>query len=251
MAGARASWRQDPRSRAVAAVGLLLGLLGVLMAWILVAPESTGVTFPDGGAASASETLTAPGGGSYAFLQTQDDGTTPVGYDPCRPVRVVVNERLAPDDAEAVLSRAVAEVEDASGLDLQVVGTTDDPPLAHEDDPESPDGGWRPVQVSWTDADEVDELSGRVAGLGGSTWLDDDTGRRYVTGEVMLDAPDVTRGGLGGEVATGVLMHELAHVLGLDHVDDRGELMHPSSPRSSWGPGDRAGLAALGAVGCA
>ncbi len=220
------------------------------MAWILVAPESTGTTFPDRGVADSGRTVAAPGGGTYAFLQTQADGETPVAYDPCTPVRIVVNERLAPQDADDVLARAVLEVEDVSGLDLEVVGTTDDPPRAHEDDPDVGDG-WRPVQVSWTDADEVGRLEGPVAGLGGSTWVEEDGVRRYVTGEVMLDAPDITRGGRGGSLATAVLMHELAHVLGLDHVDDRGELMHPSSPRDGWGPGDRAGLAALGDVACA
>lgn len=248
--GQGVSWRRDPRSRAVLAVSVLVGMLGVLMAWIVIDPESTGTVFPDRGSATTGETRTAPGGGSYAFLQTQADGETPVAYDPCTPVRIVVNERRAPDDADAVLRRAVAEVEDASGLDLQVVGTTTDPPLAHEDDPEDGDG-WRPVQISWTDADEVAELEGRVGGLGGSTWVERDDRRTYVTGEIMLDAPDLVRRGDGGDVATGVLMHELAHVLGLDHVDDLGELMHPSSPRDAWGPGDRVGLAALGAVDCA
>lgn len=243
-------WRSDPRRRAVVAVAALASLLGGLMAWVVVAPESTGVTFPDGSVASPGETRTTPEGGSYAFLQTQSDGRTPVGYDPCTPVRLVVNDRLAPDDADAVLERAVAQVREASGLDVRVVGRTDDAPEAHRDDPEQGDG-WRPVQVSWTDADEVPELAGRVGGLGGSTWVEQGGIRRYVTGEVMLDAPDLVRGGRGGDVATGVLMHELAHVLGLDHVDDRGELMHPSSPRSAWGPGDRAGLAALGDVACA
>lgn len=245
-------WRHDPRRRAVLAVGVLVALLAGLMGWIVVAPESTGVTFPDGRVASEGETRTLPGGGSYAFLQTQADGETPVAYDPCTPVRLVVNERLAPDDADAVLERAVAEVREASGLDVRVVGRTDDPPQSHLDDPEDGDG-WRPVQVSWTDADEVEELEGRVAGLGGSTWIERDGVRRYVTGEVMLDAPDlVDDDGGGGEVATGVLMHELAHVLGLDHVDDDGELMAAvnTTGRVSFGPGDLAGLARLGAIRC-
>ncbi len=197
-------WRHDPRRRAVLAVGVLVALLAGLMGWIVVAPESTGVTFPDGRVASEGETRTLPGGGSYAFLQTQADGETPVAYDPCTPVRLVVNERLAPDDADAVLERAVAEVREASGLDhVDDLGE-----LMH---PSSPRSSWGPG----------------------------------------LDTPDLVDGGSGGEVATGVLMHELAHVLGLDHVDDLGELMHPSSPRSSWGPGDRAGLAALGDAPCA
>jgi hypothetical protein len=230
----------------MAAVGLLGGLLAVLMGWILVAPETTGVVYA--GPSDVGEVREAPGGGSYAFLQTQGDDV-PVGYDPCEPVRLVVNDRLAPVDGDAVLARAVAEVREASGLDLRVVGRTDDPPFADDDVQEGPDG-WPPVQVSWTDADEVEDLGGRVAGLGGSTWLDEDGSRRYVTGEVALDAPDVTDGGRGGAVATAVLMHELAHVLGLDHVDDRGELMHPSSDRTAWGPGDQYALAALGDLSC-
>jgi predicted Zn-dependent protease len=49
-----------------------------------------------------------------------------------------------------------------------------------------------------------------------------------------------------------VLMHELGHVVGLAHVDDRHELMYPkgSSHLTTWGPGDRAGLAALGSGDC-
>ena len=46
-------------------------------------------------------------------------------------------------------------------------------------------------------------------------------------------------------------MHELAHVVGLDHVDDDTELMNPMTSKTiTFGPGDRAGLAVVGAVDC-
>jgi predicted Zn-dependent protease len=55
----------------------------------------------------------------------------------------------------------------------------------------------------------------------------------------------------GRENVQAVVMHELGHVLGLDHVDDPGELMHGENVgQTEFGPGDRAGLTALGAGRC-
>ena len=52
-------------------------------------------------------------------------------------------------------------------------------------------------------------------------------------------------------VALFTLAHELSHVLGLDHVQDPTELMHPvSSARADLGPGDRQGLALVGQAAC-
>jgi hypothetical protein len=47
---------------------------------------------------------------------------------------------------------------------------------------------------------------------------------------------------------TAVIRHELAHVVGLDHVDDENELMHPVGHPDAvtFGPGDLTGLAELG-----
>jgi len=42
----------------------------------------------------------------------------------------------------------------------------------------------------------------------------------------------------------------LGHLVGLDHVDDPTQLMHVVSPVFDLGPGDRAGLARLGAGPC-
>src|SRR5665647_3165923 len=62
---------------------------------------------------------------------------------------------------------------------------------------------------------------------------------------VMLARPD------GHQQARAIVMHELAHVLGLDHVPDADELMNPvSSNRTDLGPGDLQGLALVGQVAC-
>jgi hypothetical protein len=75
-----------------------------------------------------------------------------------------------------------------------------------------------------------------------------------VTGEVVLDRDvSLVRPGFGPGLTRGNLVqHELAHVIGLDHVQDRAQVMFPSiSDRSpdGYGSGDRAGLAQLGAQG--
>jgi hypothetical protein len=92
--------------------------------------------------------------------------------------------------------------------------------------------------------------------LGGSSSVPGAFGdQRYlVGGVVLLDAPDITRIVLsqgGPPLARAVIMHEIAHVVGLGHVDDPTELMNPSnSSLIDWGPGDRAGLAIAGAGPC-
>ena len=51
-----------------------------------------------------------------------------------------------------------------------------------------------------------------------------------------------------------VILHELGHATGLEHVSNRSALMNPtvtSSTPNGFGPGDRAGLKRLGrSAGC-
>ncbi len=236
-----------PRGRSAVAVGALSVLLGGVMVYSVVTEEMTGRVYStEDTSDSQSRAFEAPDGGTYAFMATQPGREDPVTYDPCETIRVVVNEDLAPRDAEQILDAAIDAVEAASGLTFEVIGTTDAEPMSTDDIRDGDD--FRPVQISWSDPDTVPDLSGDVAGLGGSTWLETDGHRWYVTGEVVLDAPDLRR--FGTDVAIEVLMHELAHVIGLAHVDDDGELMHPSGSQPDWGPGDRAGLELLGQGRC-
>ncbi|MEG9227580.1 matrixin family metalloprotease [Aeromicrobium sp. Sec7.5] len=235
------------RLRAILAVGILSVLLGGVGVYSLVTDLPTGTTLStDPVSEYQSPPLEAPGGGVYAFMATQPEtDDVPVTYDPCETIRVVVNEERAPDDADEILRDALDEVEELTGLSFEVDGTTEDEPLS--DDIRRGDG-WRPVQISWSDVDSVPELEGTVAGLGGSTWAEEDGQRRFVTGDVVLDAEDLER--LGDDVTTMVLLHELGHLVGLAHVDSTDELMHPSSGGPEWGPGDLVGLAALGQGPC-
>lgn len=235
------------RLRAILAVGVLAVLLGGVGVYSLVTELPTGTALStDPISEYQSRMLEAPGGGVYAFMATQPEtDDVPVTYDPCETIRIVVNEERAPDDADEILQDALDEVEELTGLTFEVTGRTDDDPLS--DDIRRGDG-WRPVQISWSDAGGVPELEGSVAGLGGSTWVEEDGQRRFVTGDVVLDAEDLER--LGSDVTTMVLLHELGHLVGLAHVDSTDELMHPSNGGPEWGPGDLVGLEALGQGAC-
>lgn len=109
--------------------------------------------------------------------------------------------------------------------------------------------------IGFADDDEIGELAGDVAGLGGSLAVRTGQGRGYfVTGSVALDTAvfdGVTTGSDRAEPQA-ILDHELGHLVGLDHVRDPGELMSEVNlGRTGYGPGDREGLARLGGIPCA
>jgi hypothetical protein len=200
------------------------------------------------------------GDGGYAFTHTQPyDTTRPVAFDPCRPVRWAVRRAGEIPGGDALLDEAAAEVARLTGLRLERVADTHEPPSA--DRPLAQHArygaGAAPVLVVWSDEREWPALSGLVAGIAGAHWLE--TGRvdsrRYLTGQLVLDAEQL-RSTLeaspsGSARVRAVLLHELAHVVGLDHVDAPGQLMAPYHvDQREFGDGDRRGLRALGDGEC-
>lgn len=190
------------------------------------------------------------GDGSYAFFDTQAGGT-PVAWNPCEPIHYVVNPDGAPDDWEDLVDDSIATVAGAAGVSFQYDGTTDDRSFR-----ERVDGFGRaePVLIGWADEDEVPDLEDDVAGLAGPVTQTRRGFSRYVTGMVVLDREsfDDLEGQFDGDdQQRAILMHELGHLLGLDHVDDPGELMFEANlGRTTLGRGDRRGLAILGGVPC-
>lgn len=198
-------------------------------------------------------TITDNGAGAgYTFAATQPRSGEPVTWDRCAEIRYVVNPEGAPADQRQLLSDAVADIEGASGLEFRYDGTTTDRGFR---DRASLLGPVPPVLVGWATPDEVPELAGEVAGVGGAEAARTGPGElSYVTGMVVLDRdafaamaewPD------GTDLQRAVIVHELAHVVGLGHVDDTGELMYPeTTSRTELGPGDRTGLDILGRGPC-
>jgi hypothetical protein len=185
--------------------------------------------------------------GTYAFLQTQRGSDEPVGYDPCRPIEVVVNAEGAPANFDDLVDTGLANTAAATGLRFVRVGFTEDRPSDRAFSARR-----QPVLVAFATPDEVPDLAGDVAGIGGSVAAGPPGRLRYVTGAVVLDR-DVFAGFAPDELpfAQAIVDHELAHVVGLDHVSDPGELMFEDNVgQTPYGPGDREGLARLGAIDC-
>lgn len=197
----------------------------------------------------------------YAVWEVNDDGR-PVRWDPCTPIEVVVAAEDGPVPADALVADVEAALDDlteATGLRFSPVHLTDERPDA--DRPAAapqPDGdgwAWAPVLVAWADPGEDDlPLRDVDRGIGVPVAVGPAGDRVYVTGQVVLNRQrDDLRSGRDDRAFSwgATVLHELAHVVGLDHVDDPSELMstYPGQGPVVFGSGDLAGLAALGADG--
>lgn len=189
---------------------------------------------------------------SYAIAQRNAD-RSPVRWNPCAPIHYVVSFTHAPSFALAEITRAVQAMESASGLDFVYDGATSErPPRTGTT---LPDGRPRPVLISFATATEVPFGAPLASGWGQAiTTTDPQTGeRRYVTGQVVLRPGGWTEGTSSANPLSLMLRHELGHVVGLAHVSARTEIMGTGGNGSArrWGPGDLAGLAAVGRpAGC-
>ena len=54
----------------------------------------------------------------------QDDGSSPIAYDPCRPIHYVIRESGSPPNGTQLIASAVASVSAATGLEFVYDGTT-------------------------------------------------------------------------------------------------------------------------------
>ena len=131
---------------------------------------------------------------AYDFLSTSAP-ERPVGFDPCRPIHLVVNTDEAPPGGGELIREAAAEVSAATGLVLTVDGrTTEEPNVSRPSvDLRLYGNRWAPVLVAWTHDSANAELAGRVVGIGGPAMAPYRTAAdmHYVTGAVLLDAPAI------------------------------------------------------------
>jgi hypothetical protein len=215
---------------------------------------------PTPGREEAEERLGAPAplaerNSSYLFLHTTRGA--PVSYSPCRPIHYVVNPAKAPAGSGLLVETAVTRVSEATGFQFVFDGQVDEQPSVERESfqPERYGDMWAPVLISWTDPATVPSLAGDTVGLGGSTRVKHPAGYTgYVSGQISLDAPQFRQvlAGPGGHAqAAAVIMHELAHVVGLGHVADPTQLMFEhGTPLTDFGSGDLTGLSMLASAPC-
>jgi hypothetical protein len=203
----------------------------------------------------------APAAAGWGPLYVDEMGA-PARWDPCTPIHYVVQPGWIPAAGRADLAEALRRLSAASGLQFVDDGDTDELPsldrAAYQ--PERYGERWAPLLIGWVPPGRTDlGLSGGlegggVQGISLATVVPSTGGPSLVSGQVVLNADNRLSAGFGAGTTDGeVLLHELAHAVGLNHVLDRTQMMYPqtTSSESAFGAGDRAGLAALGApAGC-
>lgn len=195
---------------------------------------------------------------SHRFLAHQADDTAPVAYDPCRPIHYVIRPQGEPEGGHQIVTDAVLRVSQATGLRFVYDGATSEAPSRQRSSyqPERYGDRWAPVLISWATPDENPDFAADVTGEGGSSSVGlPNRPRAYVTGAVALDAGQLTsilQRPHGNQVVRGIVLHELGHLVGLDHVTAASQLMYPQAQPgvTDFGAGDLTGLAALGTGTC-
>jgi hypothetical protein len=194
--------------------------------------------------------------GTYAFM-FEEQGE-PIRFDPCQPIRYVYNGTGEPAGLGDLIVEAVQSVSTATGLQFTFDGSTDE--VANFDrrlfQPDRYGEGFAPLVIGWSNESAMPELAGSITGLGGSSSVTGAYGddRFLASGTVVLDTEDIAGllgSSAGRTLVRAVIMHEIAHVVGLAHVDDSTEIMNATNTfLAEWGPGDLAGLAIAGRGPC-
>lgn len=200
---------------------------------------------------AATPAAISPGGDAsqYRFIFADQAGR-PAQWDSCRPITYLVGTGGMPAGLLPDVHEAMTRLTRATGMDFAYGGESSLP--ATIDPSTLPD---RTILIAWSDPSLIPQLAGPALGLAGGYPVPSQDGRlRMSTGIVILDRTDPISPGFGKGVTSGqVLMHELAHVMNLDHVIEPMQLMYPyltpTSP-ADFQAGDLAGLAQARSPGC-
>ena len=174
-------------------------------------------------------------------------------WSSCDAITYRVNPSAAPKGWKKLVKKAVKKVEQASRLDFRYRGKTKVKPTFNDFNPPDTD-----LVIAFLNPGQTDMLGGPTVAGQGSAASD---GSFLFDGKVVLNAkvfkkmaPGFGSGpryGIQGTTGQ-VVMHEVAHVVGLGHARHQNQVMFPAATRkpAEWGAGDWAGLRQLGKGPC-
>ncbi len=177
--------------------------------------------------------LSRPRGTSseYQFLATNHG--EPVRWNPCAPIHYVVNVEHAPEGSLQDVQEAIDRSRSATGVDFVYDGPTEEIPQ-RDRNPYLPDlygDRWAAVVIAWATQSRPTSPSRRAIVLrrGGSAPR---PARRHAAVRqrwVVVNAADPNPTGWAYTGSQGpTVLHELGHIMGLDHVTSKAELMEPA-----------------------
>ncbi|MEY2581458.1 MAG: hypothetical protein QOE09_1307 [Ilumatobacteraceae bacterium] len=203
----------------------------------------------------------ASGPGNSIPFDQADPQYPPFHWNPCKPIRYVINMNGYDESYRAVITEDVGRVATATGFQFSYVGDSTIIPVGAD-----PWGypandffhGTAPYDIIISLANETitDLVPGSLAGLAWPNWVrfPDKDGRFFVA-SITIDMGDLFgRAVWAGDGFAPVLLHELGHAMGLDHVIDSTQVMYGmarSTGPNTYSAGDLRGLWLSGAVrGC-
>lgn len=176
-------------------------------------------------------------------------------WNPCHKIHYKINARKSPRGGFVKdVRKAIKRVHGASGLRFKYQGRTKIVPKARSTKPYK---GKTDLVIAWAKPKKRKVLK-RLGGYGGGAW-GHRRGARYgqfYRGFVLLNSKyrykypkGFGKGPKHGYGTRGqLLMHELGHSVGLDHVKSRKQIMfhYTLHRKAQWGNGDRRGLRKVG-----
>lgn len=178
-------------------------------------------------------------------------------WNPCKTIHYEINARKAQrKGAVKDVRKAIKRVHAASGLTFKYLGRTKVVPKGFNNNYR----GKTDLVIAWTTPRKRKVLR-NLGGYGGG-WAVLRRGAKYArvkNGFVLLNSKywyNYPRGfGADGKYGSRgqLLMHELGHTVGLDHVSSKKQIMfrHTRHRKAEWGAGDRKGLRKVGRpAGC-
>lgn len=194
---------------------------------------------------TAAPAATAMAQGRGWNLWDVGEDATPVRWDPCTTVTWMVRPS-DPAWLSPVVQQVLEPVEAATGLRFRQVAATSDR-IGADRNLTTDDATWAPVVVTFTTPAETSWLTDADRAVTIPVVVTD----QFVTGQVLLHADKPLSADLASRDGSwgGALLHEFGHLVGLDHVDDPAQVMHPTAQPGpvAFGAGDHDGLAALAA----